>query len=676
MNIKINRCLTLRDISTIELDEDEVGDIGEWITVSGKSKSMICRVRYCTIINARMASAACDYVQCEDEISVSSLTATRTPPPLEYLSIIAANPKEHSVLCKLQKTLRVILHNRCIDVAQPFPFLLCNKLFIVTVASSAAVNKKSHTVGIITCSTLVDIQESEDISEPTSLSTTIGEQLKSEIPGVSQTNLDVIQTCLSSKNSFLIEGESGSGKTFTAHKIANAASNDNNEKTIKYKTHHVTELFRRLAGYGGKAAAAIALKRLFKETNESSTNILILEGVDLIQTTDDVSRIMLMELSSLLQESSCRVIGTCVSWKNVHELLIGGGRFDNILSLVAPDLTQRVQILRHYNKNTDDDSLLRTARGLPGATPADLSQAQIAIAVDEESNLPAVSKLDWPASYFSDLVGIDTILNKLNRAVFNPLRLQEKQSGRMLVSGILFHGPTGSGKTNIADVLGKTLTSSSSAGYLQIFSKIECNSTSIISKVVGESERNITKLFDSARRSSPCILIIDQFEALAYRRREADGSSTFINKAVDRTLSTLLTEMDGASLGSSTSQVLVVACTSRKQDLDPAVLRSGRLDLHIEMPSPTSDSLYSILKRIIPFTTSDDVNVDEIITRLSKSKIDSHATATAILSAAKMSAIRRSISAGTTLSSELLPTVTHTDIEVAAVELGVAIEPV
>lgn len=128
----------------------------------------------------------------------------------------------------------------------------------------------------------------------------------------------------------------------------------------------------------------------------------------------------------------------------------------------------------------------------------------------------------------------------------------------------------------------------------------------LVNKVVGESERAVAQLFQTARQAAPCILFLDHVEAIAGRR----GFDTSSEQTMDRLLSTLLVEMDGvASASSATSSgggdgehrpteeeapVIVIAAANHRGLLDEALLRPGRLDLHVELPLPDAGARAAI----------------------------------------------------------------------------------
>jgi transitional endoplasmic reticulum ATPase len=146
---------------------------------------------------------------------------------------------------------------------------------------------------------------------------------------------------------------------------------------------------------------------------------------------------------------------------------------------------------------------------------------------------------------------------------------------------VLLYGPPGTGKTTLARVIARQAKVN--------FVSVQC--PDIMSKVVGESARAISALFERARTCSPCILFFDQFEAIARRR----GTDTSESQSNDRMLSTLLIEMDG--IANKDNVVIVLCATNRIDLLDPAILRPGRIDQHIHIPLPDEQSRLAILEQ-------------------------------------------------------------------------------
>ncbi|KNC98210.1 uncharacterized protein SPPG_06610 [Spizellomyces punctatus DAOM BR117] len=167
-------------------------------------------------------------------------------------------------------------------------------------------------------------------------------------------------------------------------------------------------------------------------------------------------------------------------------------------------------------------------------------------------------------------------------------------------AGVLLYGPSGCGKT----MLVHALAASSPMNFISV------KGSNIFSKYLGESEGMIRRLFASARRLAPCLLFMDEMEAIGTKREWSDEGGTGVN---ERVLSTLLNEMDGVQ---ERKGVLVVACTTRPDLIDDALLRPGRLDHHLYIPLPTRQDRLDILETIsqteLQAVLEDDVNLEEL----------------------------------------------------------------
>ncbi|KAH9259781.1 hypothetical protein BASA81_002203 [Batrachochytrium salamandrivorans] len=141
--------------------------------------------------------------------------------------------------------------------------------------------------------------------------------------------------------------------------------------------------------------------------------------------------------------------------------------------------------------------------------------------------------------------------------------------------GVLLHGESGNGKTLLGLDLGRQVQSLGLANFFCV----KC--LDLISKVVGETESNVAKMFAHARESAPCLLFLDQLDALAPKRGE-DGDSTS-ERTFDRVLSVLLVELDGILTKRQHSIVVLASCRA-VECLEPALVRPGRLGTHILIP--------------------------------------------------------------------------------------------
>ena len=159
--------------------------------------------------------------------------------------------------------------------------------------------------------------------------------------------------------------------------------------------------------------------------------------------------------------------------------------------------------------------------------------------------------------------------------------------------GVIFHGPSGCGKSLAATCLGAALG----------WPMIRVAPVHVLDKYLGGSEALLRQYFAKARQAAPCILLLEEIDAIATNRNNSEEEEGVTGGVMSRLLSTLLNEMDGiassppsSSSSSSSNRVLVVACTNRMDRLDAALLRPGRLEEHVEIPLPTVDDAIALLR--------------------------------------------------------------------------------
>ncbi|VDN53983.1 unnamed protein product [Dracunculus medinensis] len=146
--------------------------------------------------------------------------------------------------------------------------------------------------------------------------------------------------------------------------------------------------------------------------------------------------------------------------------------------------------------------------------------------------------------------------------------------------GCLLYGPPGTGKT----LLARAVASQLDCNFLKVVS------SAIVDKYIGESARMIREMFNYARDHQPCIVFMDEIDAIG-GRRFSEGTSA--DREIQRTLMELLNQMDGFD---SLGQVKIIMATNRPDTLDPALLRPGRLDRKIEIGLPNEQSRLEVLK--------------------------------------------------------------------------------
>lgn len=203
---------------------------------------------------------------------------------------------------------------------------------------------------------------------------------------------------------------------------------------------------------------------------------------------------------------------------------------------------------------------------------------------------------------WSGFGGYEKVKNDIFRQVVVPWKrfLQNTDSKSWLdpPTGVLFHGHSGCGKTEAAKCLANSLG----------VSIVHVKASDILDKWLGGSEAILRSLFAKARAAAPCILFLDEIDAIAINRAEDDS-----NEYSSRILSTLLNEMDGISSAMQKRRILVVACTNRLEALDAALLRPGRLEEHFLLDKPNREYLVQILKLYLDkIPLSNDVNLQTL----------------------------------------------------------------
>src|SRR5256712_223469 len=205
--------------------------------------------------------------------------------------------------------------------------------------------------------------------------------------------------------------------------------------------------------------------------------------------------------------------------------------------------------------------------------------------------LVEVPRVNW-----SDVGGLEDVKMKLREAVEMPLKDPEafKRMGIRPPRGILLYGPPGSGKT----LLAKAVATESEANFTSI------KGPEVMSKWVGESEKAVRMIFKKAKQVAPCIVFLDELDAIAHVRGFDTDSGVS-----ERVVNQLLTSMDGLE---SLEGVCVIGATNRPDRLDPAMLRTGRFDRILLVPTPNKDARPAILKVHTQTMPAHGVDLEEL----------------------------------------------------------------
>ena len=190
--------------------------------------------------------------------------------------------------------------------------------------------------------------------------------------------------------------------------------------------------------------------------------------------------------------------------------------------------------------------------------------------------------IDKPNIGWDCVGGLDRQSEEIKEVIELPLKKPElfKKVGITPPKGILLHGPPGTGKT----LLAKAVASSTNSTFIEIVG------SELVQKFIGEGAKLVKEVFELARQKAPSIVFIDEIDALAATRMDVGTSG---EREVQRTFMQLLAEIDGFK---SLDNVKIIGCTNRKDILDPAIMRPGRLDRHIHVENPNKDGRVEILK--------------------------------------------------------------------------------
>ena len=413
----------------------------------------------------------------------------------------------------------------------------------------------------------------------------------------------------------LLYGPPGTGKTL----IARAVASESSARFYSISGPEVIDKF-----YGESEAH---LRRVFQDAQKTAPSVIFLDEIDAIapkrsEVFGEVEKRVVGQLLTLMDGLSARGQVVVVGATNLPDALDPAlrrpGRFDREVSLHAPDKPGRIEILRIHSRDMPlaaDVELDELARITPGFVGADLAalcresamsalrrtfpraaltsgsiptEELLALTVTMDDFRDALRGIEPSAARevavemshtaWEDVGGLTEAKRALTETIEWPLRYPELYTSMDLEAthGVLLSGPPGTGKT----LLARALATACQANFISV------KGPELLSKWVGESERGVRETFSRARQVAPCVLFLDELDALAPARGASmDGGVT------DRVIGQLLTELDGIE---GRRGVVVVAATNRAELIDPAVLRSGRIDMTIELPLPDREARRAI----------------------------------------------------------------------------------
>src|SRR5579875_889867 len=404
----------------------------------------------------------------------------------------------------------------------------------------------------------------------------------------------------------LLYGPPGTGKTL----LAKAVAGETNSNFLSISGPEIIGKF-----YGESEER---LRELFKQAEENSPSIVFIDEVDSIapkreEVTGEVEKRVVSQLLTLMDGMKSRgkvvVIAATNRPDSIDPALRRPGRFDREIEIGIPDETGRGEILAIHTRGMPLDekvNLQQVSKVTHGFVGADLeilakeaamrSLRRVLPEIDlEAEKIPAevlqkimITENDFrdalkevrpsalrevlvqvPNVSWEDVGGLASLKDELHEAVEWPLKHKEafEHADVKPPKGVLLYGPPGTGKTLIAKAVAHTTESNF----------ISIKGPELLSKWVGESEKGVREVFRKARQAAPCIIFLDEMDALA-PKRESGGSDSH---ATDRIVSQLVTEIDGHE---ELHNVLVIGATNRVDLIDDALLRPGRFDRILQVP--------------------------------------------------------------------------------------------
>ena len=435
----------------------------------------------------------------------------------------------------------------------------------------------------------------------------------------------------------LLYGPPGTGKTLLARAVAN-------ETNAHFAVINGPEIMGRYYGESEER-----LRSVFEEAAENAPAIIFIDEIDSIapsrDETGEAERRVVAQLLTLLDGLEARgnvvVIGATNRPDAIDPALRRPGRFDREIVIGVPDTPGRRQILTIHTRgmplgdDVDLDELARTTYGFVGADlgalareaaisalrrvlpdidldadeiPAEVLDELLVGAADFRDAIRRVQpsalreiQVQVPNVGWDDIGGLDETKRQLREGIELPMQNPQafERLGIRQARGFLLYGPPGNGKT----LLAKAVAREAEANF------VATKSSDLLSKWVGESEKQISKLFQRARQVAPTVIFIDEIDALAPARGGSFGDSN----VTERVVNTLLAEMDGLE---ELRGVVVVAATNRPTLLDPALLRPGRFDEIVYVPVPDAEGRRTILGiQTGKMPLADDVDLDALAER-------------------------------------------------------------
>mgnify|MGYP000636761967 CR=1 FL=1 len=462
----------------------------------------------------------------------------------------------------------------------------------------------------------------------------------------------------------LLYGPPGTGKTL----LAKAVAGETNAHFISISGPEI------MGKHYGESEERI--REIFTQAEENSPSIVFIDEIDSIapkrdEVSGELEKRIVSQLLTLMDGMKSRgnvvVIAATNRPDSIDPALRRPGRFDREIEIGIPDDEGRFDILSIHTRGMPIDEkvdlkqISKTTHGFVGADLEILSKEAAMKSLrrilpeidydDEKISSEILEKIQITSDDFRDALkevspsalrevqvqvpnvswddvgGLENLKEELKEAVEWPIKYKDAYDYVNVESpkGILLDGPPGTGKTLIAKALAKMTDSNF----------ISIKGPELLSKWVGESEKGIREIFRKARQAAPCIIFLDEVDALV-PRRGSGGSNSHVTENV---VSQILTEIDGLE---ELNNVLIIAATNRLDIVDEAFLRPGRFDRIIKVPNPDEKGrqhIFEIHTKSKPLAS--DVKISEIV-KLTDNF--SGAEIAAVANRAAIAALRRYVS--------------------------------
>jgi len=225
----------------------------------------------------------------------------------------------------------------------------------------------------------------------------------------------------------------------------------------------------------------------------------------------------------------------------------------------------------------------------------------VGILQDDADPMVAVMKVEKaPLESYADIGGLEDQIQEIKEAVELPLAHPElyEDIGIKPPKGVILYGEPGTGKT----LLAKAVANQTSATFLRVVG------SELIQKYLGDGPKLVRELFRVADDLSPTIVFIDEIDAVGSKRYDSSSGGT---REIQRTMLELLNQLDGFD---ERGDVKVIMATNKIENLDPALIRPGRIDRKIEFPLPDTKTKRHIFNiHTARMTLSEDVNLETFV---------------------------------------------------------------